>query len=73
MKMHCYAILTQIMTVTESEYAYEPPSEYFKDGYNLYKQMAEQKWNKVFAVSNKFLFLRFYFLCGNTLNHSLLS
>ena len=33
----------EIMETAKSEYEYEPPSEYFKDGYNLYKRMAEEK------------------------------
>ena len=32
-----------IMATAKSEYEYEPPSEYFKEGYNLYKRMAEEK------------------------------
>lgn len=33
----------EIMATARSEYEYEPPSEYFKEGYNLYKRMAEEK------------------------------
>lgn len=33
----------EIIAKAEEEYEYEPPSEYFKDGYNLYKRMAEEK------------------------------
>lgn len=33
----------EIMATAKSEYEYEPPSEYFKEGYNLYKRMAEEK------------------------------
>ena len=33
----------EIMATAKSEYEYEPPSEYFKDGYNLYRRMAEEK------------------------------
>lgn len=33
----------EIMSTAGSEYEYEPPSEYFKEGYNLYKRMAEEK------------------------------
>lgn len=31
----------QIMKKAQEEYEYEPPSEYFTDGYNLYKRMQE--------------------------------
>ena len=34
---------SKIMAAAKSEYEYEPPSEYFKEGYNLYKRMAEEK------------------------------
>ena len=33
----------EIITTAKTEYEYEPPGEYFKDGYNLYKRMAEEK------------------------------
>ena len=33
----------EVMAAAESEYEYEPPSEYFKEGYNLYRRMAEEK------------------------------
>ena len=33
----------EIMAAAKSEYEYEPPGEYFKEGYNLYKRMAEEK------------------------------
>lgn len=33
----------EIMEKAKAEYEYEPPGEYFKDGYNLYKRMAEEK------------------------------
>ena len=33
----------EIMAAAKAEYEYEPPSEYFKEGYNLYKRMAEEK------------------------------
>lgn len=33
----------EIMAAAKSEYEDEPPSEYFKEGYNLYKRMAEEK------------------------------
>lgn len=33
----------EILKKAKEEYEYEPPSEYFRDGYNLYKRMAEDK------------------------------
>lgn len=33
----------EIMARAKSEYEYEPPSECYKDGYNLYRRMAEEK------------------------------
>ncbi len=33
----------EIMAAAKSEYEYGPTSEYFKEGYNLYKRMAEEK------------------------------
>jgi predicted nucleic acid-binding Zn-ribbon protein len=33
----------EIIETAKSEYEYEPPSDYYKDGYNLYKRMAEGK------------------------------
>jgi len=33
--------LRQILRKAREEYEYEPPSEYFQDGYNLYKRMEE--------------------------------
>lgn len=33
----------QIIQKAEKEYEYELPSEYFRDGYNLYKRMAEDR------------------------------
>ena len=33
----------EIIAKAKEEYEYESPSEYFKDGYNLYKRMAEEK------------------------------
>lgn len=32
-----------IMTKAREEYEYEPPSEYFRDGYNLFKRMDEDR------------------------------
>ena len=33
----------EILELARSEYEYEPPSNYYKDGYNLYKRMDEYK------------------------------
>lgn len=33
----------EIIAKAKEEYEYEPPSEYYKDGYNLYKRMEEEK------------------------------
>lgn len=33
----------EIMEKAREEYEYEPPSDYFRDGYNLYKRMSEDK------------------------------
>lgn len=33
----------EIMAAAKSEYEYEPPGEYYKEGYNLYKRMSEEK------------------------------
>ena len=33
----------EVIATAETEYENEPPSEYFKEGYNLYKRMAEEK------------------------------
>ncbi len=33
----------EIISTAKAEYEYEPPSEYYKDGYNLYKRMEEEK------------------------------
>ena len=35
------AELKDILECAKSEYEYEPPSRYYKDGYNLYKRMVE--------------------------------
>lgn len=33
----------EILEKAKEEYGYEPPGEYFKDGYNLYKRMSEDR------------------------------
>lgn len=35
----------EILDIAKEEYEYEPPSDYYKDGFNLYKRMAEYKKN----------------------------
>ena len=36
------AELKKILAKAKEEYEYEPPSKYYRDGYNLYKRMAEE-------------------------------
>ena len=33
----------QILELAKEEYEYEPPSNYYKDGYNLYKRLDEYR------------------------------
>ena len=35
----------EILDIAKEEYEYEPPSDYYKDGFNLYKRMAEYMKN----------------------------
>ena len=35
----------EILSVAKEEYEYEPPSKYYKDGYNLYKRLLKFKDN----------------------------
>ena len=35
----------EILDIAKKEYEYEPPSDYYKDGFNLYKRMAEYMRN----------------------------
>lgn len=37
----------EILEKAKEEYEYEPPSEYFRDGYNLYKRMSTRKEDHV--------------------------
>ena len=41
----------EILDIAKEEYEYEPPNDYYKDGFNLYKRMAEY-------MRNHLLFLR---------------
>lgn len=36
---------TEILDIAKEEYEYEPPSDYYRDGFNLYKRMAEYMKN----------------------------
>ena len=40
------------MQTATKEYADNPPSEYYKDGYNLYLRMAEYRHNHLLFLSN---------------------
>lgn len=42
----------EIVKTAEKEYGEEPPSEYYRDGYNLYVRMAEYKHNHLLFLSN---------------------
>ncbi len=42
---------SNIQTAAE-EYENDPPSEYYKDGYNLYRRMAEYRHNHLLFLSN---------------------
>lgn len=42
----------EIMKTAEKEYKDEPPSDYYKDGYNLYLRMKEYKHNHLLFLSN---------------------
>ena len=56
----------EILKTAEDEYCYEPPSDYYKDGYNLYKRMLKYK-------DSHLLFLRdFRVPCTNNLCERLL-
>lgn len=41
-----------IMQTATKEYADNPPSEYYRDGYNLYLRMAEYRHNHLLFLSN---------------------
>ena len=41
------------MSSIESEYEYEPPSKYYKDGYNLYKRMLKYKDSHLLFLHDK--------------------
>ncbi|NLC42975.1 MAG: transposase [Clostridiales bacterium] len=42
----------ETLDVARSEYEYEPPSKYYKDGYNLYKRMDEYKDSHLLFLYN---------------------
>ena len=43
----------EAIATAETEYENEPPSEYFKEGYNLYKRMAEEKERYTLFIHDK--------------------
>lgn len=43
----------RILKTAEEEYEYEPPSKYYKDGYNLYKRLYEYKDNHLLFLYDK--------------------
>ena len=42
-----------ILETAENEYEYEPPSKYYKDGYNLYKRMLKYKESHLLFLHDK--------------------
>jgi hypothetical protein len=42
-----------ILTLAEKEYAQNPPSSYYKDGYNLYKKMTKYKESHLLFLHDK--------------------
>ena len=42
----------EIVRTAEKEYGDDPPSDYYRDGYNLYMRMAEYKHNHLLFLSN---------------------
>lgn len=42
----------EIVKKAENEYADEPPGDYYRDGYNLYRRMAEYKHNHLLFLEN---------------------
>jgi len=43
----------KILRTAEEEYEYNPPSEYYKDGYNLYKRLIKYKHNELLFLHDK--------------------
>ena len=41
-----------LLELARTEYEYEPPTRYYKDGYNLYKRMKEYKENHLLFLHN---------------------
>jgi len=57
----------EIISKAKAEYEYEPPSEYYKDGYNLYKRMEEEKERYVLFLHgrrlDRYVLLCFLMIC----------
>ena len=45
----------RILELAEKEYDYEPPSNYYKDGYNLFVRMRKYKENHLLFLHNKYV------------------
>ena len=43
----------EILEIARAEYEYEPPTKYNKDGYNLYKRLAEYKENHLLFLYDR--------------------
>ena len=43
----------EIINLAKNEYEYEPPSKYYKDGFNLYKRMEEYKSNHLLFLHDR--------------------
>jgi hypothetical protein len=44
---------TQILNVAKEEYEYEPPSRYYRDGYNLYRRLDDYMENHLLFLHDK--------------------
>jgi hypothetical protein len=42
-----------ILNIAQAEYEYEPPSKYYKDGFNLYKRMLEYRGNHLLFLHDR--------------------
>lgn len=43
----------EILTTAKEEYEYEPPNDYYKEGFNLYKRMHEYMENHLLFLHDK--------------------
>jgi len=43
----------EILDIAKGEYEYEPPSKYYRDGYNLYKRLSEYKCNHLLFLHDR--------------------